>query len=323
MFRPLLNWIFTPLMNNRGEVAVVAPSPNVNLEEPAFEPTPEPDPTPAPEPTPEPVVDEDPEFEIEAGKKYKRSEMLAWQKSHGMVDRVKPLSDLDEFLSKPGNESLQEAFVELVKTNDQPRIASVLDLLRGKAPVAPAAAEPAPVAEDWEGQLDLTDPSVKALFGAFKGLKEQFTGQLKDLQGFKDETVKQREDRQRADSIKSSEDKFRQDTDSAWTEHKYDELLARLPEDTREETSTLLRQMMMATAIGSKGQIPLSQVGKTLHGRMTRMIDGVIKAYAEGNKTVPPQGGGKGSVTTPEPPLNFDSPKLTERMASRMTRDEV
>ena len=147
-------------------------------------------------------------------------------------------------------------------------------------------------------------------------------GNVTDLQGFKNETTKQREEREQADQMQAKQDKWSQDTDNAWSEHKFDELLGRLPEEDRAEVSTLMRQMMMNAAIGSRGQLPMSQVGGILHGRMSRMMDGLIKAYVAGKKT-PPGGGGGGPVGEVKKVHDFGSEEMTESVKSRLGTEEV
>lgn len=246
-----------------------------------------------------PAAPAESEFEIAPGRKVKASELTTWEKNHLAYEGIKPLRELDEFLSRPENEPLGNAIVALLKSKNPEHVQQILGVLAGQPAAAAAPAGGAPPANplaDIEKNLDLTDPSVKALYELTKSLHSKVDG----FEQFRTTAQTESHKSQEAQRVTEAEGRLQADMDGAWKAHQFDALLERVDPKYRDETGKLMRSLMLTIAgLPGPKQIPFAQVAKTLHGQLSGLIEGVINAYNAKKGAVPPAGGGRGPVHTP------------------------
>lgn len=262
---------------------------------------------------PAPVAE--PEFDLGEGVgKVKRADILGWQKSHGAYEGMKPLRDLDEFLSREENGTLAEAITLLIGHADKSKHQQVMDLLSGKLNLNGGGPPAPPVPEDWEKELDLTDPSVKGLAGVVKALRAELSG----LKTSHDGLTKSRDEEGKQRAAALAEARVKSQLDQVWGSEKFSELMGRVHPDEAKEVETELRNRLLYAVLQSGGKVPMAQVAKTLHGRTAKLIDGIIKAYEASRAKQPPAGGGGGPVGTPGPAATEETlhQRVTERLGA-------
>jgi hypothetical protein len=249
------------------------------------------------------------EFEITPGRKVKASEVTAWEKNHQAFEGMKPLRDLDTFLARPENKELGDALVGMLNAHkgNPAMVKQILGLLSGAPATNGAPATPAanPLAA-MEASLDLTDPSVKALYDGFKALQSK----LGELDQFRTTSQTEASKATEAQQVSDAKTRLQGEMDTSWKSNGFDALLERVDPKAREQTGNLLRSMILTVAgLPGPNQVPIAQVAKTLHGQMSGLIEGVINAYVSGKKA-PPAGGGRGPVSTPPVTAELGSDQL-------------
>lgn len=269
--------------------------------------------TPASPPAPETPADA--ELEIAPGRKVRASELTAWEASHKSADQIKDLMALDRFLARPENKELGDAIVGVLKAHqgNPAMVTQILSMVNG-APAAPVVGgPPANPLMAIESNLDLTDPSVKALYEFTKGLQAkmgEFETKFGEFDRFRATTQTNAQKSEEAQQISDAQTRLQGEMDTAWKTHQYDALLERVAPAVREQTGKLLKSMILTVAgLPGPNQVPIAQVAKTLHGQMSQLIEGVITSYVD-SKQAPPAGGGRGPVSTPPVQADLGSEQM-------------
>jgi len=270
---------------------------------------------PAPKPGETPPAPDDPEFELEPGKKHKRSEIIAWRETHGLKDKlekdskqVESLIALDQHLAK--NPNLAQLILSVIRNEDESlltkaRVLFGLDKDQGAGTEGkpPAGAD---LLKALEAQLDLDDPSIKALHQLAKDLHTRLTK-------YEGRIATEDEARETADAEKH----WQGELDRVWKASQFDKLLEGVPEEDRAEVAKDIRNRILFAVSASEGKVSMDEVAKRIHERTAKLVQGIIKGYTAKKDGAPPMGGKGGQdITTPAEP-----PKLGEETEKAIVQE--